>query len=115
MSWEKTVRPWFTNGSWLGSQARIAHPEPGFKSRTGRKPYNTLDDLNLHGSPQKLTGHYWGGAAYAHDAYQQTECEGVDAETVRTMLAMRMFCDSRGDCRGHVDPSNWSWTKEMNR
>jgi protein-disulfide isomerase len=58
MSWEKTVRPWFTSGSWLGSQARIAHPEPGFKSRTGRQPHNTLDDLNLHDRTQELTGHY---------------------------------------------------------
>jgi len=58
MSWEKTIRPWFTSGSWLGSQARIAHPEPGFKSWTGRKPHNTLEDLTLHDRSQELTGHY---------------------------------------------------------
>jgi len=49
---------WFTAGSWLGSQSRIAHPGPGFKSRTGKEPHNTQEDLNLSGRSQGLAGHY---------------------------------------------------------
>jgi hypothetical protein len=42
-------------------QCRITHHGPGFESRTGQETHNTLDDLNLHGQSQDLTGHHWVG------------------------------------------------------